>query len=582
MARFGFGFGAARRRAGYGGGSPALLPVGLTWAWLGDGLVSTSGGVGTGTTNAPHQFARLIGGRAQPCPVPILGRSGSTIARDISSNRAWIKPYAIDAAAAQVPGILIGGTMGANDNLLSTDPGPNPASGSTTNVYLQDWYDAFDYAYAVFDAYGGELLVWTGTAASDKAGETTIDGGQSDDRRIRVWAAQVAHVAAVAAVDSRVKFVSLAGMLPMSSYSSEGGQNAHLDERGAYYLANAVCQAIDPLIEAATADEIADLIDAGTYPLMTAANLDTATGLPGTAGALIGPGVTGSLATGKTIVNTTGATGITVAQVATSGGRTKTVVTLAGISSAAGKVMIADSASQSVAAKPGQPVRTGAIIRFPAGIYNMGADWGGSFGTWGGTANSLINNALASAAGEQHAVDALVFNNTMSPFGSSGPFAATRRWAALWRSGTALSGTIEFERPFTWVPSNRTVAAPVYLGELADSNGGLLLSTNYRLRPTGAFSASTGGTMRIEPGTWNLFGLTEADFTARRLYRGGTGGQAGLGTGTLMAAMSGANWTASPAAQGTAGELIYAEIDCNNGFRGTVTYRSVLTITIGT
>jgi hypothetical protein len=580
MAGFGFGFGGARRRSANGGGSPALLPVGLTWTWLGDGLVSTSGGAGTGITNAPHQFARLIGGRAQPCPVPILGRSGSTIARDISSNRAWVKPYAIDAAALQVPSILIGGTMGANDNLLSADPGANPASGQTTNVYLQDWYDAFDYAYAKFVAYGGYLLVWIGTAASDKAGETTIDSGQSLDRRTRVWAAQAAHVAAVAAVDSRVLFISLAAMLPMSEYSVDGSNHVHLDERGAYYIANAAFQAIDARIAAATADQIADLIDAGTYPLMTAVNLDTATALPGTAGTVTGPGVTGTIATGKTITNTTGVTGITVEQVATNGGRTKTRVTLAGTASATGKVMIADSANQSVAAKPGQPVCTGAIIRYPTGIHNMGADWGGNFGTWGGTGGSLANNALV-GAGETHTVDALVFFNPMTPFGSSGPFAGARRWAALWRSGTTLSGTIEFERPFTWIPSNRTAAVPVYLGEIQDSAGNLILSTNYRMRPTGSFSASTGGTIRVEPGTWNLFGLTETDYAARRVYRGGSGGLAGLGTGTLMATLSGANWTVNPAAQGTAGELIYVEIDCNNGVGGTVTYRSVLTVTIG-
>lgn len=563
-----------------GGSGPALVPFGSTWGWIGDGLVATAGGVGSGTNNAPHQFQRLIGARLQPAPVPNLGKSGTTIKTDIASNRAFIYPYAIDALAAQCVDVFIIGTMGANDNLLSTNPGANAASGATTNPYLQDWYDAVNYAYSKFTGYGGLLFVVVETAGSAKAGEATYAA--------QVRAAMAAHVAALSAADSKVVYVSLATMTPASAYSAESaGQYVHLDERGGYFMANAVSQAIDARIEAKTAGELLDLIAAGTYPLQSGAQLDADTALTGTGGTITGPGITAvggsGLATSKLITNNTGATGITVEQVATSGGRTKTRVNLAGTASSDGKILIQDKTNISVSATPGQPVRTGWILRASAGFRNFGSEWNNNFGFWGGGATSIANNALQ-GADETHALDSVVFNNllgtSVQTFGNSTTFAGKRSFALFFKSGTALSGTMEIERPFTYKPSNRTRTTMAYIGDVKDSGNNYIFSGTSggsRMRPSGTISQAAGGTLRAEPGSWNMFGLTEADFAERRFYKGGTAGQAGVGTGALLgSAMSGSTWTQTyGAATVTTGDPVYLEITDRDG----VVWRSTASVT---
>lgn len=564
-------------RTGGGGGAPApsLLAAGSTWGWIGDGLNATSGGVGSGASNNVHQFQTLIGGRLQPVPFPICARSGSTIGRDIASNRTLINPYAIDFIAAQCPDVFIMGTMGANDNVLSVDPGASPGDGTTTNIYLQDWYDAVKYALTKFTAYGGSLLVVMLTAPSQKAGEATY--------RTTVWNAQIAFVNALTASNSKVVLADISDMTDPSLYSNEsGGQYVHLDERGAYHTALAVFNAIDAKIEAKTDDEILDMIDAGTYPLQVAANLDADTGLAGTGGTITGPGVTGTLATTKVVTNTTGATGITIAQTSTSGGRTKTVVTLAGSASGDGKIMLQDKSNLSVTGTPGQPFRTGSILRMPAGVVrNFGSDWNNQWGFWGGSAVSLVDNARMGANGVQ-GINKLIFsgfpNGTSGtgPFNSSTTFAGKRSFAMFVKSGQVLSGTFEMERPFAFKPSNRTRSTMAYLGAATDSFGNILVANNYKLRPTGTISQAAGGTIRVEPGTWNLFGLTEADFTTRRIYKG-TVSDTAVGSGTKIGSdMTGSTWTqAFGAGVVTTGDLIYVEITDREGN----TYRSTVTVT---
>lgn len=561
---------------------PALIPAGATYALIGDGLTSPSSGVASGTANMAHEFARLIGPRLQPTPLPNLARSGTTIARDISTNRAWIYPRAIDAAAAQVPDVFIIANMGANDNLLSTNPGPNPASGATTNIYLQDWYDAVNYAYTKFAAYNGKLLAIMLTCPSAKAGEATY--------RTTVWNAMKAHVAAMTATDNRVVLADNSFMTDPSLYSIDSPLYVHLDERGAFACAQTIYNVIDSRVAPLSGDGACDMIDAGTYPLQSGPNLDTSTGLPGTGGAVTGPGITGSLATGKTLTNTTGATGITVAQVPTSGGRTKTVVTLAGTTSAAGKIMLQDTAAISVAATPGQPIRTGFILR-ANGYHNAGSEWNNNAGGWGGGATSIANAGFVGAA-QTHGIDSVIFNgmviggNGTLNYNSSTTFTGKRSLALYYRSGTALSGVIEAERFFTYKLSNRTAGPPVYLGDLQDSGGGFLLGTSYRLRPTGTVTNAAGGTVRVEPGLMNLFGLTEADIVERRLYAGGGGGGVGnqdnLGAGTLIATLTGTAWTTVIATGALASTTqIFSEVDVDNGVGPPVTYRSSSFITVG-
>lgn len=543
--------------------TPPVAPVGSTFVWIDDGLGAAGGGVGPGLNNAPHQFEQMMSGRLQPVVMPILAMSGTTIKTTSGTNYAWIQPYAIDAAAKMTPDVwVIGG--GANDNLLSQDP-----SGS----WMQDWDSMVAYAYAQFQATSGKLFVVKATPASDKAGETTW--------RAPGWAHQAAVVAALTAADDRVFFVPLSGMLPTNSFSIDTPLYVHIDERGAWYEANAVKAAIDARVQTKTAQQIRDMIAAGTYPLMSGAQLDTDEALAGTGGTVTGPGITGTIATSKAISNTTGATGISVAQVSTTGGRTKTVVTLAGNSSSAGKIMVQDKSNLSLAATKGQYIRTGVIARASAGFHNFGMDWNGAlYGLWGGTGNSLVNNALV-GAGETHPLDALIFNNDLALWAGPANFTGKRSFALFWRTSTALSGTMEFERWFAYVVSERTRHAPAYLGELANANGDRLTTTQQRLRPTGTVSAATGGTVTIEPGVWTPRGLLDTDRPAKRVYKGNSGHTA-VGSGTLLGTVTDpATWTLAVAGGAAAqNDLIYVEVDTSNGIGGTVTARSVLTITV--
>lgn len=580
----GLGIGARVRS----GGSPPVstLTAGVTFAWVMDGLASISGGVGPGTPNPAHQFMRLMGARVQPAPVAILALSGTSVGPSaFGGNAGWQNPYALDAAASMVPRIMIVGG-GANDNLLSTDPGADPSDGHTTNAQLQAWYNMQKYGLEQFQAYGGDYYVIVNTPPSAKTNETTIDSGQTLDRRTRVMTAQSDFAAALKLLDSRVLFVSLAAMLPPSSFSVDGVQLVHFDERGGWYLGNAVKTVLDPLIEDPGAAVIRDRIEAGTYPLMTGAQADTDFALAGTGGTVTAAqGMTGTIATSKLIANTTGATGIVVSQVATTGGRTKTVVDLSAATPAAtdGRILIQDKSNFGPSLTPGQVVLTAALWRAPAGFRTFGAEWG-SFTQWGGGANSLADSGLA-GANETHALDTLLIGSGTGSvaFTATTSFApvAKRGWALFWKAGSTLSGPIELERPAYWKPSNRTAAAPRYIGDTVTSSGGAMLGANFRMQPRGTVSAASGGLVRVEPGQWNLFGFTETDYLERRIYKGSAGDTA-IGSGTLLATLSGSTWTYTIAAAATtAGDRIFVEVDCNNGVGSTHTARSKTTLTVG-
>lgn len=558
------------------GGAPVPSPtpgpslsVGATWGLIGDGLQAEGGGVAKGPPNAAQMFGAMMSGRLQPVTAPILALSGTTIKTQSGSNYPWIYPYAIDALVAQEPDVFIVGTMGANDNVLSQDP-----SGS----WMQDWKDAVSYAYAGFAAYAGgdALFVVGGTFASTKAGETTW--------RAAAWGVQAAHVAALGGgTDPRVIWVATDALLPASDYSIDSSSShVHFDERGGYAYALAIKNAIDGYVENKTPDEIADLIAAGTYPLMSGSQLDSDADLAGTGGSVTGPGITGLLATSKVITNTTGATGITVAQTPSTGGRTKTVVTLTGSSSTSGKIMLQDKANISVTATPGQYIRTGAIVRNPLGLFNFGADHnGGFYGSFVGNANSIADNIRVGGALTQ-AVSGLFFTHDLAVYGNNSAFSGKRSWAIFYRGGSPLSGTFEIERPFIYLVSERTRHAPVYLGNLANSNSSALVFTltNHRLRATGTVTQAGGGTVRVETGIWAPRGLTETDFIERRIYKG-TVSDTGVGSGTLLATLAGSTWTYAIAAGGTStGDRIYVEVDVDNGVGGTITARSVTTITV--
>lgn len=558
------------------------LAVGSTWVWVGDGVadpLSSGGGVGLGAANAADQFQLLMAGRLQPGPAPKLGESGTTIkTNDGGGDYAWIYPYAIDAAASQAPNVFVLGTMGANDNVLSTQPcsasGCSFSCGSTISTWFQDWCDAVDYAHTKFAAYAGtnDLFVVVSTVPSAKSAETTVDTGQTDDRRTRVWAQMQAKVLALAQSDPRVIFVPLTGMLPVTSYSIDSPLYVHSDQRGAYYQATQVFNAVDAHVQAKTPDQIVDMIVAGTYPLMGGSQLDTDTALAGTGGTVTGPGITGTIATTKATANTTASTGITVSQVSTTSGRTKTVLDFTSATSGTGgRVIWQDKSNLSVTATPGKNVMTGFMVSASAGFWNYGADWnGGLFGTFAGTGASLAANGKA-GAGSAQAMSTLVMINPYSLYSSNTTFTGKRTVGLYWPTGVTPTGTFEIQRPFYYLISDRLRAAPYYLGDLANANGVRLFPVTQAVRASGTVSNAAGGTPRVEPGLWNLFGLTESDYAARRLYDCATASTA-IASCTLLGTLTGSTWTLTiTAGQVTTGHVIRTQVDVNNGIGGTVT-----------
>ncbi len=361
-----------------------------------------------------------------------------------------------------------------------------------------------------------------------------------------------------------------------------GCQFVHGDSRFADFLADAVYAVTDPLIESKTDDEIMDMIVAGTYPMMSGAALDADAGLAGTAGTVTASqGMTGSIATSKLIVNTTGASGIVVSQVATSGGRTKTRAALDGVTTVDGVIRFADKSNINFSAvvTPGQSIMSAAIYRLSGGFRNFGAALG-AFTNW---ARGSAPSAGTAVFDESRSLDKAIMigadqNVIWTNAVSFAPVAA-RGWAAFFAAGTSLVGKImEWERPNYWKRSNRLAGAMAYIGDIKNGAAGYLLSANYRMQPRGTYSASTGGTLRHEPGRWNLEGLTEADFASRRFWKGGTAGQAGVGTGTPMdVAVTGSTWTQALAAGLAAqGDQIYTEITDRDG----VTWRSTIAVTV--
>lgn len=524
-----------------GGGTPApgVVPVGSLYGMIGDGTMAT--GSAAGVRNVPFWIMDRLKGRLTPSPLALAALSGTTIARNDGSNTAFINPIAINALAAQYVDVPMFLSCGANDNVLSSDPASTP--------WLQDWKDAVSAHVAANPQ--AKLIPICGTAPSIKTAEPTW--------RATIWAAQAAHV--VSLNDARCVFVDVSSIDPNNwSLASDSGR-VHPDERGAQAYANLLLAAITSRIEAKTMDQVDDLIFTNALPTMVA-QLDTDRALLGTGGTVTNMTGGSTTATSKLATNLTGSTAVASGVAAISAGQ-KTVVTLGGTVTAEGKVMMQDKSNLALTgATPGQFVMSGLRVRAPAGFVNAGADFA-SYATVGGGANS--QGAAVITAPVANPIDSLWYSFPQPLFGS--PLAGKRAAAFRYPVGTMPTGAIETEQWFAWIPSARLRGAPVYLGALA------IVTANYKLRVTGTVAAG----FRVEPGYWNLYGLTEADFAQRRIYKGGT---SVVGSGALMATLAGSTWTTTAAAAGViAADVLWAELDVSTGIGGTVTVRSATGLT---
>jgi hypothetical protein len=532
-----------------------LVPVGSTFGFVGDGIMSQA--ACPGTRNMGDWFLELMGLRLQPVPVWNLAQSGTVMARTVGSNaNVWINPHAVDALAAQKPDVAIFGSCGHNDGLKAADP-------DTNAVYLGDWKDALTRHVAANPQ--ALLIPVMGTWPS-------LQGTELPAIRAKVWARQQAHVASFA--DPRLLWIDVSAIDPSAVNDSTDSTRVHPDLDGGQQGGLLLHAAISPRVAAATPAQVQAMIDAGSYPLM-GTQVDGDRMLVGTGGtATTGMQAGSAIATSKLVSNATG--GTVSAAMVSAGGYNKVVVSLSGTANTDGNVLVQDKVNLAVMATPGQHVVTGFGVRVPIGLNRLGSDWGNFGGGMSGAASAtdaVADNPTTTA------LDTIWVTVPQPVFGTATP-AVKRSLNLRYKAGSALSGSLELYQPFAWVVRDRLRHAPVYLGDVKPAGtGGPPTAVAARLRPTGTVSAAAGGTVRVEPGKWAPHGLTEADFLQRRLYKG-TAANTGLGSGTLLATLSGATWThAVPAGAVVAGDLLYVEVDCATGVGGTVTARSTLSVT---
>jgi hypothetical protein len=291
---------------------------------------------------------------------------------------------------------------------------------------------------------------------------------------------------------------------------------------------------------------------------------------PGTGGTLAGTVTpTGSYADQLTLTNnlTNGSgVGVTVAKVSQTGYEQQSIV-VTGTPASQNTVAHTDTNNmQFTGSTPGNHyiVHAGLTIDdgaagAPTGLHA----WDFVMGTFGSMMASANN---ANNTGPSRKIDTVVHTVPLNIFGATIPAFGKRTQNQRWNA-TALTGRVLFERVITSRVSDRTRHQPLYIA--ADG----ILGSNNVLKPTGSVTQAAGGTIRVEPGTWGPFGLTETDFVERRIYKG-TSSDTGVGTGTLIGTISGSTWTKTfIASDVSTGDKIWVEVDANNGVGSTVTAR---------
>jgi hypothetical protein len=497
MFGIGLGLGFSRRR---GTATPSLLPIGSQILFYGDGVFSENACPGLRCTSL---WALIyLKGRVFPSPAWMQCGSGGDM-DTIYARRA--------SAIGQQADIPVFTSQGHNDLLMGTDPDVDATQWNKWTRNLDAWIAG--------NTTAGLIPVCT-TIKSTVASESTIASVGVITRAQRVNQLQLAYIATKAALDSRIIAIDTFAVYDPANMSSDPTNNTHPDKRGGYALGfGTIGPAIDPYVTAKTKDEILDLMRANTYPGLTGTNFDTDVllqgGTGGTKSGTVAP--TGSYPTGKRITNNlTNGTSVAVACSIDSSNPnySKAVIAVSGTPAAEGTIVQDDTGAiaatgttpaQYAAAAWGVTIDDGAGAA-PTGFQSLLAAYG-SFGSVGSSANDGTSLTLT------HAIDTVLIAAPKPLFLSSGPLSAnpalTTRWTA-----TALTGRVQMSRPTLHTVSTPTRSAPAYIG--ADT----ILSPNYQLRVTGTISQAAGGTLRLEPGAWAPYGLTEAHFTYRAFWKG--------------------------------------------------------------
>ena len=529
-----------------GGAAPALAAIGSQIGIWSDGVMSE--GACPGARNAFLWTLSYLNGRCLPAPGYMQGKSGG----DMNTCLARL-PY----TTVQMWDIAVMGSMGHNDGLMNTDPDLDPTN---TNLWKSNLI-----AFVAANPNAKYIPVCS-TLPSQVGGETQAIYN-------KVWAIQQAAVTACA--DARVFYVATGEAFNPATMIAGGGDTAHPNVLGGYtagYLT--IGPAIGAKIVAGSIATIQGMLQNTIYPGLSGGQLYSTNTLVGVAGSKAGTVVpTGEVATSHTLTNNlTNGTSVTVlASKSPPDPATPStqVIDISGTPSAQNTVIFGTTATISVTGStPGQYALFAATLTFddgtgaaPVGLVQFSADFG-NFGIHGSS------GALAGAGADIGWPTTTLMMVPPKPFfGGNGPFAASPR--VLTRH-SVINNDVEktINSPTLHLISTRSQSPAQYIG------GDSITGANYLLRLTGTL-ASGVGTLRVEPGAWCPYGLTNADFSARRIYKGSS---ATIGSGTLVATLTGATWTWTTSGI-SGGDTLWAEVDAISGTGSTHTERSATAYT---
>ena len=543
--------------AGLTGGAvppaPNLAPIGSQIVAFGDGTMAENANPGLRCPITWMMF--YLNGRLMPAPGMMQCASGGDM-DTIYARCQYANGFQAD--------IFLFASQGHNDGLMTTDPDSSPS-------LMDKWKRNLD---AVIAANPNALYIPVcSTLPSNVGGETTASSfNPAISRRQRVWQIQQAYVAAKN--NPRIFYVATGEAYNPNTMSSDTvDSQTHMDERGGAAIGLVLANAIGTYVVAATKEEILAMIDGGTYPGLEATNFDANGSLAGTTGTLAGTvAPTGQYATGKRITNnlTNGTSVAVVVSKDNSAAKAKQVAVISGTPAADATIVQDSSSNVSSTGTPGSHflLSFGMLIdngagAAPVGLKTLSVAYGnyGFFGLSSSNPSLTYGSVVAP-------IDTVVMTPPRPGGGHDTTYAGAPALATRWAGSTALTGRVVLDRINVRKISTRTKSAPMFYG-----NDGLQPANSpSQLRLTGTL-VSGAGTLRIDPGAWAPYGLTNTDHAERRIYKGGTAGNAGIGSGTLVATLSGGTWSWVTSGI-VAGDTLYCEVTVNNGIGGNVVQRS--------
>lgn len=536
-----------------GGAISTKAPLGSLISPIGDGTASE--GAAGGPRNMWNRLLELFGPRVIPTIHFNCHKSGDTVAAETARIPYW---------ASQLMGIAIIGSKMHIEGVLALDPDVDATRINQWKTTVQAEIDAVPFALKIF------VCTTIGSTLSGENTASTFNASISVAQRVRDL--MLAFVLGLAQPD-RIIPIDLWAIYNFSNAAAQstdsGASYTHPANVGADNCAAEAFRIMDPHITSATLDEMSAMLIAGTFPGM-GANLDTDTLMQGgTTGTKTGTGaalIFGNVPTGKRIDSaildgTSFRNDVSIDQ--SPGSYYKQVNALTGIPAARSSFSFLDTANITVTGSTkGQYAYAFFRVKMSkagggnvVGLHSYGATFG-NFGTFSNSAD--LTTTITPLTRD---MDTIVCVPPKPFYSSNGPFAAAPQFQ-IRMDQVANDNVAIFQRPTLHIPTSTRTAGPMrYLGRMG------ITSANYLIRLTGSLAAG----LVIETGTWNLAGFLETDFAERRVYKGGSGGDAGVGTGTLLGTLTktGVNWTLSNAELVAAGcaaaDQLFLEITGNNG-----------------